>query len=122
MPTLNTIIPIIKLFPNTIFSIDTYKPKVANYGLKNGFQIINDIFENFKDNKNFTYQERRFAESDNVKILEFLIGESRIEVSVPQDETSGTAKFLATRGSGIHHVCFYSEDIESDVALSLIHI
>ena len=57
----------------------------------------------------------RFAESDNVKILEFLVGESRIEVSVPQDKTSGTAKFLANRGSGIHHVCFYSEDIESDV-------
>ena len=27
-------------------------------------EIIDDIFENFKDNKNFTYQERRFAESD----------------------------------------------------------
>ena len=27
-------------------------------------EIINDIFENFKDNKNFTYQERKFVESD----------------------------------------------------------
>ena len=27
-------------------------------------EIINDIFENFKDNKNFTYQERKFIESD----------------------------------------------------------
>jgi len=41
---LEIIIPIIKLFPNTIFSIDTYKPKVAEYALKNGFHIINDIF------------------------------------------------------------------------------
>jgi dihydropteroate synthase len=41
---LEIIIPIIKLFPDTIFSIDTNKPKVANYALKNGFQIINDIF------------------------------------------------------------------------------
>ena len=27
-------------------------------------EIINDIFENFKDNKNFTYQKRKFIESD----------------------------------------------------------
>src|SRR3989304_4513504 len=56
----------------------------------------------------------RYAANDNVRILEFPIGESRIEATVPQDETSGTARFLASRGPGIHHVCFYSEDIEHD--------
>jgi methylmalonyl-CoA/ethylmalonyl-CoA epimerase len=60
--------------------------------------------------------EGRLVESDNVRILEFPIGESRVEVSVPQDEVSGTARFLASRGSGLHHVCFYSEDIAADVA------
>ncbi len=56
----------------------------------------------------------RYVQLDNVRILEFPIGQSRIEVSIPQDQTSGTARFLATRGSGIHHVCFYSQDIEYD--------
>ena len=41
---LNIIIPIIKLFPNVVFSIDSYKPEIAEYALKNGFQIINDIY------------------------------------------------------------------------------
>ncbi|MAJ44284.1 MAG: dihydropteroate synthase [Candidatus Marinimicrobia bacterium] len=41
---LNIFIPIIKLFPDVILSIDTYKPEVAEYALKNGFQIINDIY------------------------------------------------------------------------------
>ena len=41
---LNLIIPIIKLFPEIIFSIDTYKPEVARYAIENGFNIINDIF------------------------------------------------------------------------------
>jgi dihydropteroate synthase len=41
---LNLIIPIIKLFPEVYFSIDTYKPKVAEFALENGFKIINDIF------------------------------------------------------------------------------
>lgn len=56
----------------------------------------------------------RFVESDNVRIIEFPIGESMFEISVPTDETSGTARFLASRGTGIHHVCFYSQDIEYD--------
>ena len=41
---LNLILPIIKLFPDVIFSIDTCKPEIADYALKNGFQIINDIY------------------------------------------------------------------------------
>ncbi len=41
---LNLIIPIIKLFPEILFSIDTYKPEVARYAIENGFKIINDIF------------------------------------------------------------------------------
>lgn len=41
---LNVIIPNIKLFPDVYFSIDTYKPKIAEYALENGFKIINDIF------------------------------------------------------------------------------
>ena len=57
----------------------------------------------------------RHVDSDNVDILEFPIGESIIEVSVPTDDVSGTARFLASRGSGIHHICFYSQDMESDV-------
>ncbi|MDO8473667.1 MAG: VOC family protein, partial [Dehalococcoidia bacterium] len=56
----------------------------------------------------------RYAANDTVRILEFPIGESRFEATVPQDETSGTARFLASRGPGIHHVCFYSDDIEHD--------
>ena len=32
------------MFPEIIFSIDTYKPEVARYAIENGFNIINDIF------------------------------------------------------------------------------
>ena len=50
-----TIIPIIKLFPNVIFSIDSYKPVIAEYALKNGFQIINDIY-GAKKNEMFIFR------------------------------------------------------------------
>ena len=57
----------------------------------------------------------RAASQDNVRVLDIPLGESEIEVVVPQDENSGTARFLATRGAGIHHACFNSEDIERDM-------
>ncbi len=40
---------IIKEFPQTIFSIDTYRSTVANYALDQGVSIINDITAGTKD-------------------------------------------------------------------------
>lgn len=56
----------------------------------------------------------RYAPNDNVRVLEYPIGESRIEATIPLDDASGSARFLASRGPGIHHICLYSEDIEYD--------
>ena len=49
---LNLILPVLKLFPDIFFSIDTYKPEVAEYALQNGFSIINDIY-GARDNNMF---------------------------------------------------------------------
>ena len=39
-------------------------------------------------------------------------GETQVEVLVPDHgATSGTARFLAQRGPGLHHVCFEVEDL-----------
>lgn len=40
-------------------------------------------------------------------------GNGTIELLAPTDEQSGTARFLAARGEGTHHVCFEVEDIEA---------
>jgi len=45
-------------------------------------------------------------ESDKVRIAFLAIGESKIELVEPTDETTGVARFLAARGEGFHHVCF----------------
>ena len=34
------------------------------------------------------------------------VGESKIELVEPTDETTGVARFLASKGEGFHHVCF----------------
>ena len=34
------------------------------------------------------------------------VGESKIELVQPTDDTTGVARFLASKGEGFHHVCF----------------
>jgi methylmalonyl-CoA/ethylmalonyl-CoA epimerase len=40
-------------------------------------------------------------------------GMGRVELISPTTQDSGVARFLATRGEGLHHVCIEVEDIES---------
>ena len=34
------------------------------------------------------------------------VGESKVELVMPTDDTTGVARFLAAKGEGFHHVCF----------------
>ena len=43
---------------------------------------------------------------DRVRIAFLTVGESKIELVQPIDDTTGVARFLASKGEGFHHVCF----------------
>jgi methylmalonyl-CoA/ethylmalonyl-CoA epimerase len=43
-------------------------------------------------------------------------GNGTIELIAPTDSSSGTARFLQTRGEGTHHICFEVEDIVASLA------
>jgi len=43
---------------------------------------------------------------DRVRIAFLGVGESKVELVEPTDETTGVARFLASKGEGFHHVCF----------------
>ena len=45
-------------------------------------------------------------ESDHVRIAFLGVGESRIELVQPTDDTTGVARYIANKGEGFHHVCF----------------
>ena len=44
--------------------------------------------------------------SDRVRIAFLGIGESKVELVEPTDDTTGVARFLESKGEGFHHVCF----------------
>jgi methylmalonyl-CoA/ethylmalonyl-CoA epimerase len=43
---------------------------------------------------------------DRVRIAFLAVGESKVELVEPTDDTTGVARFLASKGEGFHHVCF----------------
>ncbi len=43
---------------------------------------------------------------DRVRIAFLTVGESKVELVQPTDDTTGVARFLASKGEGFHHVCF----------------
>ena len=45
----------------------------------------------------------------------FKIGESNIELVQPSEPDSPVAKFLESKGQGIHHICFEVDDVEAEV-------
>lgn len=41
---------------------------------------------------------------------------ARIELVEPIDDESGVARFLASRGEGLHHVCFTTDDLAGELS------
>ena len=45
-------------------------------------------------------------EFDRVTIAFLSVGEVKVELVMPTDDTTGVARFLENRGEGFHHICF----------------
>ena len=54
--------------------------------------------------------ERLPAEAVEIAFLE--TGNAQIELLLPTDAESGIARYLATKGGGMHHICLAVGDIE----------
>ena len=53
--------------------------------------------------------------SDRVRIAFLGVGESRVELVQPTDDTTGVARFLANKGEGFHHVCFEVRNLAEEL-------
>lgn len=50
-------------------------------------------------------------EHDRVTIAFLTVGESKVELVQPTDDSTGVARFLASKGEGFHHVCFEVDNL-----------
>jgi methylmalonyl-CoA epimerase len=53
--------------------------------------------------------------SDRVRIAFLGVGESKMELVQPTDDTTGVARFLANKGEGFHHVCFEVSNLAEEL-------
>jgi methylmalonyl-CoA/ethylmalonyl-CoA epimerase len=53
--------------------------------------------------------------NDRVRIAFLGVGESKVELVQPTDETTGVARFLESKGEGFHHVCFEVADLGAEL-------
>jgi methylmalonyl-CoA/ethylmalonyl-CoA epimerase len=67
---------------------------------------IDDASRLWRDTLGLALDEVQEIPADRVRIAFLAVGESRVELVEPTDDTTGVARFLASRGEGFHHVCF----------------
>src|SRR5215471_15797269 len=67
---------------------------------------IEDSLGLWRDALNLELETVMDIESDHVRIAFLGVGESKVELVEPTDDTTGVARFLANKGEGFHHVCF----------------
>lgn len=62
------------------------------------------------------YEGEEEVASQKVRVAFFKAGDVRIELLEPTSPDSTVAKFLETRGEGLHHLAYTVEDIKTRIA------
>jgi methylmalonyl-CoA/ethylmalonyl-CoA epimerase len=77
--------------------------------------VLSDIDEGlsfWRDQMGLHFDHLEDVPSQKVQVAFLHVGESHVELVKPTTDDSGIAKFLAEKGSGIHHLCMEVDDID----------
>ena len=69
----------------------------------------------YRDALGLTVTADRVIEDQGVRGVLLEIGGSEIELLEPTRDDTGVAKFLSSRGEGMHHICFESDDVDAEL-------
>ena len=90
--------------------VDRVPPAIRGLGKVHHVALIVASIENalelWRDLLGLELEMVKDIPGDRVRIAFLAVGESKVELVEPTDETTGVARFLASRGEGFHHVCF----------------
>jgi methylmalonyl-CoA/ethylmalonyl-CoA epimerase len=74
---------------------------------------LNAALDLYRDKLGLTVESVMDMAFDHVTIGFLPVGEVKIELVQPTDNTTGSARFLESKGEGFHHVCFEVPDIRN---------
>lgn len=66
----------------------------------------------WRDGLGMDVRELRDVPAENSRIAFLPVGNSDLELVLPTAPDSGTAKFLAKHGAGMHHLCLEVDDLD----------
>ena len=69
----------------------------------------------YRDALGLKVTDDRIIEDQGVRGVLLAIGNSEIELLEPTRDDTGVAKFLASRGEGMHHICFESDEVGKEL-------
>ena len=72
---------------------------------------LDESIKTYRDQLGFELIERIAIPEQLVEAAFLDANNGTIELIAPTDQASGTARYLANRGEGTHHVCFEVKDI-----------
>jgi methylmalonyl-CoA/ethylmalonyl-CoA epimerase len=89
---------------------------VVAHSLEEATEILIDRLGFVLDKQRTPNDEGGYFEPENARIwfTSIGVGETAIEILVPQDRVTGMGKYLDKRGPGFHHLCYSSDDLEAD--------
>lgn len=69
----------------------------------------------YRDALGMPVTKDEIVEDQGIRGVLLAAGEGEIELLEPTREDTGVARFLASRGEGLHHLCFATDDIEAEL-------
>ena len=87
-------------------------PRIAHIGI--AVRALDDILPFYRDVLGMP--EVPLADADGARIAGLAAGDSLVELLEAQAPDSPIGKFVASRGPGIHHICFAVDDLDDALA------
>lgn len=76
---------------------------------------LEEAFGFYRDTLGLPLHKVATVQDQGVKAALLPVGKSEIELLEPINPDSGVAKFLQKKGEGLHHLCFETDDIETEL-------
>ena len=76
---------------------------------------LEEAYGFYRDTLGLTLGKMATIEDQGVKAALLPVGESEIELLEPITADSGVAKFLERKGGGLHHICFETDNVETEL-------
>ena len=88
-------------------------PKVAHIGIV--VRSIDEALPAYTEGLGLRLDRIEEVPSQHVRVAFLPLDNGELELLEPLDDTSGVAKYLASRGEGIHHICLEVGDIHASI-------